>query len=148
MSDEQQVIEIKKTVPEITTIYEFPGGNGWEVTRSTPDGVFAIGISKGLQSDNKTDVQTMDGAAAYYLANKDKWLEKWVIEAKNEKGEPVTRELTEGTQADKDKTELRDAAEAAALIEKEGLVVKSITTTDKKLIDMATIQVRDRKSVV
>jgi len=140
--DEQQVIEIKKSIPEITTIYEFPGGSGWEISRSTPDGVFNTGVSKGIQQDNKTDVRDINGAKDYYIANKDRILEKWIIEAENEKGEPVTRELTEGAQADTDKTELRDAAEAAAALEKEGLTVKSITTTNRQLINMATIQVR------
>lgn len=140
MSDEQQVIEIKKTVPEITTIYEFHGGNGWEITKSTPQGVFAHGISKGIQSDNKTDVQDIAGAKAYYIANKDKLLEKWTIEATDAKGEPVTREITEGTQADK--SEVKDAHEAMTKLESEGLVIVNIMSSSKKLIEMATLQIR------
>ena len=139
--DEQQVIEIKKSVPEITTIYEFNGGNSWEITRSTPQGVFAIGISKGTQSDNKTDVQDMTGAKAYYIANKNRLLEKWTIEATDAKGVSNTREITEGTQADK--SEIKDAHAAMTKLESEGLTIVSIMSSSVKLIEMATLQIRE-----
>lgn len=139
------VIYYNKTSHIIETIYEFPGGGAWLIDRSTPKGVDQINLSKGTQGDNKTVVTTQEEAAAYYIANRDKMLEVWTLETENAKGEKTVQTITEGMQPD-EKTEFKDAAEAIAKLEADGLTVNEITTSSKKLILMATIQVRSKEA--
>ncbi len=135
------VIYHNKTANIIETIYEFPSGNLWAIDRSTPDGVYQVILNKGIQSDNKTDIQSQSDAITYYLSNKSKIIEVWTIEVENSKGEKSIQTIKEGIQPD-GITEIKDATSVQAKLESEGFTVKKITSKQSPMIETIELQKR------
>jgi hypothetical protein len=153
----QKVISQNKTTPEITVLYEHPGGCGWTVERSAPDGVSQVFIHKGVQVNDPTkpDVQTMDDAESFYNAKKNSTRDIFQmtvrITKRDDKGnslgtEDCERIIKEGEVLDESGTIASDAITVKNVIElNPDNEVIDIQTATEKIISMNIVQSRTKQ---